>query len=120
MEKTDKKQKNWTKTKAYKELKKDLLDDLEARGLIQAMYKDKVEEYLKLWCYLQMLDEDVTERGVYIPYQNGANQMGTTDNKSLQIATKVSGQMLAIWSALGFKDQAIKNRAAPGGEDDEL
>lgn len=41
MEKTDKKQKNWTKTKAYKELKKDLLDDLEARGLIQASIKTK-------------------------------------------------------------------------------
>lgn len=111
----------WDKTKEYKELKKDMLDDLAARGLIAKQYTDKVGEYLKLWCWLQMLNDDVVNRGVFISYQNGANQSGTTDNKSLTIATRVSGQMLAIWTALGFKDQAVKCKvAAAGGEDDEL
>ena len=52
--------------------------------------------------------------------KNGENQKGTTDNKSLTIATRVSSQMLSIWAALGFKDQAVKAKAAAGGEDDEL
>lgn len=114
------KKRNFKNTKAYRELKKEMLDDLESRGLISEPYKDKVDEYMRLWCWLQMLNDDITERGVFIEYQNGENQKGTTDNKSLTIATRVSGQMLSIWAALGFKDQAVKAKAMTGGEDDEL
>ena len=109
----------WEKTTEYKELRSDMLDDLQARGLVGKQYMDKVEEYMRLWCWLRMLDEDIKIRGVYIEYQNGATQKGMTDNKSLAIATRVSSQMLAIWSALGFREQAINSKAA-GGEDDEL
>ena len=109
----------WEKTTEYKELRSDMLDDLQARGLVGKQYTDKVEEYMRLWCWLRMLDEDIKVRGVYIEYQNGATQRGMTDNKSLAIATRVSSQMLAIWSALGFREQAISSKAA-GGEDDEL
>jgi phage terminase small subunit len=113
--------KDWTKTKAYKELKQEMLDDLEVRGLISRPYIDKVEEYMELWAQLKMLNEDIRERGVSIEYQNGENQKGTTDNKSLGIAIRVSAQMLNIFSALGFRDQAVKAKAdSTGGEDDEL
>ena len=112
---------DWTKTKAYRELKKEMLDDLEARGLISRPYIDKVEEYMELWVQLKMLNADIRERGVSIEYQNGENQKGTTDNKSLGIAIRVSGQMLNIFSALAYREQAVKARAdLSGGEDDEL
>lgn len=114
------KKQDYTKKKVYKELKKEMLDDLESRGLISEPYKDKVDEYMRLWCWLQMLNDDIKERGVFIEYQNGENQKGTTDNKSLTIATRVSSQMLSIWAALGFKDQVVKAKAMAGGEDDEL
>ena len=104
--------KDYKKTKQYKALKKELEDDLESRGLISEPYKDKVDEYMRLWCWLQMLNDDISARGVFIEYQNGENQKGTTDNKSLT--------MLSIWAALGFKEQAVKAKAAAGGEDDEL
>ena len=113
--------KDWTKTKAYKELKQEMLDDLEARGLISRPYIDKVEEYMELWAQLKILNADIRERGVSIEYQNGENQKGTTDNKSLGIAIRVSAQMLNIFSALGFREQAVKAKAdTVGGEDDEL
>lgn len=113
--------KDWTKTKAYRELKQEMLDDLEVRGLISRPYIDKVEEYMELWVQLKMLNEDIKKRGVSIEYQNGENQKGTTDNKSLGIAIRVSAQMLNIFSALGFRDQAVKAKAdSTGGEDDEL
>ena len=98
--------KDYKKTKQYKALKKELEDDLESRGLISEPYKDKVDEYMRLWCWLQMLNDDISVRGVFIEYQNGENQKGS--------------QMLSIWAALGFKDQAVKAKAAAGGEDDEL
>lgn len=111
----------WTKTAEYTALKKDMLDDLEARGLIGRQYTDKVQEYMNLWCWLKMLNEDVITRGVYVEYSNGATQKGTTDNKSLTIATRVSSQMLNIWAALGFREQAVSAAGKQsGGEDDDL
>lgn len=98
-----------------------MLDDLEARGLIGRQYTDKVQEYMNLWCWLKMLNEDVITRGVYVEYSNGATQKGTTDNKSLTIATRVSSQMLNIWAALGFREQAVSAAGKQsGGEDDDL
>jgi len=114
------KKKKWESTKAYKELKQEMLDDLEARGLISRPYIDKVEEYMELWVQLKMLNEDIRDRGVSIEYKNGENQHGTTDNKSLGIAIRVSSQMLNIFSALGFREQAVKAKADFGGEEDEL
>lgn len=108
----------WNKKEEYRQLEKDLLNDLESRGLIARQYVDKVQEYMRLWCWLQMLNEDIMERGVYIEYQNGASQKGTTDNKSLSIAARISGQMLNIWSALGFRDQAINAKAVTPDEDE--
>jgi hypothetical protein len=43
-----------------------------------------------------------------------------TKNKSLTIATRVSAQMLNIWTALGFREQANSAKPQNGGEDDEL
>lgn len=103
----------------YKQLRKDMVDDLEARGLVSQPYMDKVSEYMSLWCLRRMLEEDIAERGVYLEYQNGANQKGTTDNKSVEKLVRVSSQMLSVWTALGFREQANAAKSA-GGEDDEL
>lgn len=103
----------------YKQLRKDMVEDLEARGLVSQPYMDKVDEYMSLWSLRRMLEQDIADRGVYLEYQNGANQKGTTDNKSVEKLVRVSSQMLSIWAALGFREQA--NSAKPvGGEDDEL
>lgn len=112
--------KAWKQTREYKALRKDMLDDLEVRGLIGRQYIDKAEEYMNLWCWLKMLGADIEERGVFTEYQNGANQKGITDNKSLTIATRVSAQMLQIWSALGFREQAMKSQPESAGDEDEL
>ena len=109
----------YEKTREYRELQQDLLDDLTARGLISKPYLDKAYEYMSLWCLKRMLEEDISERGVYVEYQNGANQKGTTDNKSVEKLVRVSSQMLSIWTALGFKEQANSAKTA-GGDADEL
>ena len=109
----------YAKTAEYKQLKQALVDDLESRGLISRPYLDKAEEYMSLWCLRKMLEEDIAARGVCVEYQNGANQRGTTDNKSVEKLVRVSSQMLSIWAALGFKEQATSAKA-DGSNDDEL
>ena len=92
-----KKPKDWSRTQDYKNLKKDMLDDLDARGLLGFQFRDKVDEYMSLWCVLQQLKADTMEHGVTLSYKNGANQYGVTDNKSVAAITRVSAQMLQIW-----------------------
>lgn len=91
------------------ELRNSMLRDLESRGLSSAPYVDKVDEYMNLWDIAQMLNYDIATRGVYIEYQHGGGQSGTTENKSLAMRVKVSTQMLNIWSALGFRERAVKS-----------
>ena len=109
----------FAKTREFRELREDLLSDLSARGLISKPYLDKVEEYMGLWSLRRLLEEDIAARGVYVEYQNGANLKGTTDNKSVEKLVRVSSQMLSIWSALGFKEQAASAKTA-GGDFGEL
>lgn len=109
----------FAKTREFRELREDLLGDLSSRGLISKPYLDKVDEYMGLWCLRRMLEEDIVARGVYVEYQNGANQRGTTDNKSVEKLVRVSSQMLSVWAALGFKEQAASAKPSDG-DDDEL
>ena len=54
-------------------------------------------------------------------YQNGNNQMGVTDNKSVAAAVRVNARMESILASLGYKARALKSGAsAASGEDDEL
>lgn len=107
--------KDWRKTKQYRELKKSMLDNLEARGLLEKTYTDKVDEYLDFWVRRQELQTDVAERGLSVIDDRGR----ITENRSVSLEIQVARQMLAVWTALGFKDADAKSDV-PGGMDDEL
>lgn len=107
--------KDWRKTKQYRELKKSMLDNLEARGILEKAYTDKVDEYLDFWVRRQELQTDVAERGLSVMDDRGR----ITENRSVSLEIQVARQMLAVWTALGFKDAAAKSDVL-GGMDDEL
>lgn len=98
-----------------KEMRRSMIDNLEARGLVEPIYTDMVEEYMELWDRRRILSEDVKERGVTVYDSRGRE----TENRSISLGIQVSKQMLSIYAALGFKDQAA-SAVAGGGEDDEL
>lgn len=100
-------------TKAYRELRQSMMDSLEARGMVEAAYTDKVREYMNFWVQLQQLEADVAERGVSVLDEKRGMMV---ENRSISLAVQVSRQMLAIYTALGFKDET----RGQGGEDDEL
>lgn len=118
--KNEKKPIAWERTKAYKELDTALRDDLENRGLVGPQYEDQVDTYMTLWVTKQELRADIKNRGVSVAYQNGATQRGFTDNKSVDKLIRVSAQMIQIWTALGYKEQANRERIPGDCEDDEL
>lgn len=98
-----------------KELRKSMIENLEARGLVEPIYTDMVEDYMELWDRRRLLAEDVRERGVSVYDAKGH----LTENRSISLGIQVSKQMLSIYAALGFKEQAAAALAG-GGEDDEL
>lgn len=100
-------------TKAYRQLKKSLLESLEARGLVEDVYRDKVAEYMTLWVQLRELQADVRTRGVAVMDERRGMLV---ENRSVSLATQVSKQMLSIYTALGFVPQNGKGR--PCGIDD--
>ena len=99
-------------TKMGSSVRSAMLESLEARGMVEEPYTDKVREYMNFWCQLKRLEADVAERGVSVM---DAKRGMPVENRSVSLAVQVSRQMLAIYTALGFKDEPSQ-----GGGDDEL
>lgn len=99
-----------------KELRRSLIENLEARGLIEDVYIDKVNEYMDLWNTRQNLEEDIKARGVVV-FDEKRGMM--VENRSVSLEVQVSKQMLSMYAALGFKDITAKG-GMNGAEDDEL
>lgn len=106
---------DWRRTRKYLDLKASLEESLRLRGLTEQVYADKVQEYLDFWVRRQELQSDVLQRGLTVTDDRGR----AGENRSVSLEIQVSRQMLAIFTALGFKDEAAKGGA--GQEDgDEL
>ena len=96
-------------------LETSLLENLESRGMVEDIYRDKVQEYMGLWDRLQDLRMDIKRRGVTVMDEKRGMMV---ENRSVSLEVQVSRQMLAIYAALGFK---AKDRDGSGGaEMDEL
>lgn len=100
------------KSTAFLRLKADLEANLKARGMVEQIYQDKVNEYLDFWVLHQELKADIKERGLTVTDDRGRE----SENRSVSLSIRVSRQMLNIYAALGFKSDAPKG----GDPDDEL
>ena len=108
------KRKNYRLTDAYKELRQSMLDNLAARSLDEAVYRDKVQEYMDFWVRRQELLDDIARRGLTVTDDRGR----LMENRSVSLEIQVSRQMLAIFSTLGFKEDALAS--GQRDDDDEL
>lgn len=107
-----KKAKDFRQSKGFRTLKQAMLDSLAARGLEQAVYTDKVEEYMDFWALRQELKADISQRGLTVMDDRGRQ----TENRSVSLSVQVSRQMIALFQALGFKTSDFLG----AGGDDEL
>lgn len=103
---------DYRKRKVYRELRAAMLANLAARGLDDDAYRDKVDEYMDFWVRRQELRDDIARRGLTVVDERGR----LSENRSVSLEIQVSRQMLAIFSALGFKEGAL---AAAGRSDDD-
>ena len=97
------KKRSWHLTKAYKSIKRDLLDQLEIDGVDGKFYLDLVEQYMNLWVTVQELDLDIKKRGIMVKYQNSKTQWGYKKNDSLDQRNRTLAQMVRILDWLNLK-----------------
>lgn len=109
------KRKNYRLTDAYKELRQSMLQNLIERGLDGDVYRDKVQEYMDFWVRRQELRDDIARRGLTVTDDRGR----LMENRSVSLEIQVSRQMLAIFTTLGLKEDALA-ATARGDDDDEL
>lgn len=95
--------KKYTRLKLYKEIKKDLLDQLDRSGTVGKYYTDLVEDYMDMWVTKCLLIEDIKDRGIKVFYNNGGGQTGYKKNESVDQRMKLNAQMLKLLSELGIK-----------------
>lgn len=104
-----------TRTKLYKEIEKDLKDQLEANGTFGKFFEDMVQDYMAMYVTKTLLIKDIQKRGTIVEYNNGGGQRGFKKNESVDMFNKTNAQMLKLLSELGLK----ANAATIGGGDDE-
>ena len=99
-----------------RDIRQDLIDQLERNGVYGSHYLDLIEDYMELWSIKRKLIIDIKKRGVTTKYQNGPNQWGYKKNDSIAELNKTSAQMLKILADLGLK--ATDFEAADDDDDD--
>ena len=88
---------------SYRQIKSDLLDQLEINGTAGKYYLDLVDDYINLLKTKNELQKDIDEKGVSVKYQNGSNQWGYKKNDSVDQLLKVNAQQLKILDYLNLK-----------------
>lgn len=94
--------------KIRKQIRRDLMDQLERRGMTQKYYVSLVDDYLKFWDIKNALIADIEERGVSTVYDNGGGQRGYKKNDSVPELNRTNAQMLKILSELGLRGANIE------------
>jgi len=107
---------DFKRTKAYRDLKKSLEDNLAARGLIEPIYADMVCRYMSFREMEWLADQDIAKNGLNILDERRGSMMA---NPCVATKLNASRQATAIYRALGFEDEAKRSKAA-GDDDDEL
>ena len=104
----------YERRREYRDLRQSMLDNLAARSLDEDVYRDKVQEYMDFWVRRQELRDDIARRGLTVTDDRGR----LMENRSVSLEIQVSRQMLAIFSTLGFKEDALAS--GQRDDDDEL
>lgn len=102
--------------KEYKALRKDILDSLDARGLVELQYRDMAEQYMDCWCDAQMATADIDDNGVTIMDERRGTPMA---NPACAVKRNALATMAQLFSKLGFEHLARQSSPAPE-DDDEL
>lgn len=109
--------KSITRSKIYRDIEKDLREQLDENGVYGKFFDDMIGDYMAMYVTKTLLIKDIQKRGTIVKYNNGGGQEGYKKNESVEMFNKTNAQMLKLLAELGLK----ANTTLGGGDcDDEL
>lgn len=84
------------------DIKRDLLDQLERKGVYGSFYLDLINNYMDFWEIEQELLKDAKENP-YTEWRNSETSFGRKKNESVDQAVKINKQKMQILEFLGLK-----------------
>ena len=84
-------------------IKKDLLNQLELKGMYQSYYIDMVEQYMNYYDIKNNLSKDIKHCGVRVEVTSGNGFTTSKINESILILQKTTPLMLKILKDLGLE-----------------
>lgn len=93
------------------DVKKDLIEQLEANGIYGSHYVDMVDKYMHFWDLHSKLNGVIKSEGSVVPGTGGFKM-----NPAIEARNKNNTQMLKILTTLGLKAPTTQS---VGDEDDE-
>ena len=87
-----------------KEIKDDLLEQLEAQGKYQNYYLDLIEDYMKYYDLKRKCQRDIKEKGLRYEVVSGNGFKSEKPNESVQNLMKITTTMLKILDEVGLQN----------------
>lgn len=87
-----------------KEIRDDLLEQLEAQGKYQNYYLDLIEDYMKYYDLKRKCQRDIKEKGLRYTVTSGNGFKSEKPNESVQNLMKITTTMLKILDELGLQN----------------
>lgn len=87
-----------------KEIKDDLLEQLEAQGKYQNYYLDLIEDYMKYYDLKRKCQQDIRKKGLRYTVTSGNGFKSEKPNESVQNLMKITTTMLKILDELGLQN----------------
>ena len=94
-------------TASQRRIRRDLISQLEAKGLDKSYYVDLVNDYIIMLKTRDSLQEDIVKRGTLVEYNNGGGQSGFKKNDSIDQFNKICDRMAKHLDFLGIKPSDI-------------
>lgn len=89
------------------EVKKSLLDQLQAQGKTSAYYTDLVNDYMEYYKQKKQLQQDIRKNGVRIKCKNGNGIETEKVNESFKLLQGVTKTMLDIIRDLNLREPQV-------------
>ena len=102
---------------SYKKLKENLLSQLAEKNNDIPVFLDLVESYMDLWIVKELLNNDISDRGVYVTTYNARGQEIAKKNDSVSELSKITAQMLKVLTQLKLE---VNNESSTPTDLDEL
>ncbi|MGI6634191.1 MAG: P27 family phage terminase small subunit [Christensenellales bacterium] len=97
------KDRDLTRTKIYRDIRRDLLEQLERNGTVGEQFKNLVDDYMKMWVIKERLVADIKERGVLVPAVGPGGREYMKKNDSVDQLPKYNAQMMKLLNEIGIK-----------------